>query len=106
MIGRVFFNLFDNAVRHGKSVTHITVGCEQVRDNMVITVEDNGTADPPGEKQKIFDKGYGKHTGFGLFLVREILAITGISINETGTYGKGARFEITVPREAYRTIAT
>jgi len=105
MIGRVFFNLFDNAVRHGKTVTHIAVQCEHVSEDLVITVEDNGTGIPPDEKQRIFDKGFGKHTGFGLFLVREILAITGISIHETGTPGKGARFEITVPKGAYRFAA-
>ena len=105
MIGKVFFNLFDNAIRHGKTVTHIDVRCETVSENLILTVEDNGIGIPPGEKQKIFEKGYGKHTGFGLFLTREILAITNISILETGTPGKGARFEITVPKEAYRSAA-
>jgi hypothetical protein len=37
----------------------------------------------------------------GLFLVREILGITDIYIEETGTYWQGARFEITVPKGAY-----
>jgi len=41
--------------------------------------------------------------GFGLFLSREILAITGISIRETGTPGKGAVFELVVPPGSYRT---
>jgi signal transduction histidine kinase len=50
----------------------------------------------------IFDRGFGKHTGFGLFLSREILAITGITITENGEPGKGARFEIVVPKGAYR----
>jgi len=48
-------------------------------------------------KERIFRHGFGRHTGFGLFLVQEILAITGISIRETGEEGKGACFEITVP---------
>jgi len=41
-----------------------------------------------------------------LIFVREILAITGITIRETGEPGKGARFEITVPKGGYRFIAT
>ena len=43
---------------------------------------------------------------FGSYPMREILAITGITITENGTPGKGARFEITVPKGAYRVIAT
>jgi signal transduction histidine kinase len=102
MIGNVFSNLFDNAVRHGKTVTLITVQCERVGENLVITVEDNGDGIPLDEKQKIFEKGFGRNTGFGLFLTREILAITDITIQETGIQGKGARFEIKVPTGGYR----
>jgi PAS domain S-box-containing protein len=102
MIGKVFFNLFDNAVKYGQRVTTITVGCEPKGDELVITFADDGIGIPLNEKQKIFEKGFGQHTGFGLFLAREILAITGISIHETGSYGKGARFEIAVPKGAYR----
>ena len=50
------------------------------------------------EKEKIFDRGFGKNTGLGLTLSREILGITGITIKETGEHGIGARFEITVPK--------
>jgi PAS domain S-box-containing protein len=102
MISKVFFNLFDNAVKYGERVTTVTVGCEQAGDELVITFTGNGIGIPLNEKQKIFGKGYGRNTGFGLFLAREILAITGITIYETGSYGKGARFEITVPKGAYR----
>ncbi|MCX6690353.1 MAG: sensor histidine kinase, partial [Methanoregula sp.] len=54
------------------------------------------------DKKKLFTRGFGKHTGLGLFLSREILAITGITITENGVPGKGARFEITVPKGAWR----
>jgi hypothetical protein len=37
-----------------------------------------------------------------LFFTQEILSITGITITENGTPGKGARFEITVPKSSYR----
>jgi signal transduction histidine kinase len=38
----------------------------------------------------------------GLFLSKEILSITGITIKESGEPGKGARFEMTVPKGAWR----
>jgi PAS domain S-box-containing protein len=102
MLERVFFNLFDNAVRHGGSVTQVTVRCEREPDGLLILVEDDGNGIPIDEKEKIFGRGYGKNTGLGLFLAREILSITGITIRETGIPGKGARFEMLVPKGSFR----
>jgi PAS domain S-box-containing protein len=104
MLERVFFNLFDNAVRHGVRVTEITVRCEREPDGILVIVEDNGTGVAGAEKEKIFERGVGQNTGLGLFLVREILSITNITIKETGVYGKGARFEISVPEGMYRFV--
>ena len=53
-------------------------------------------------KDKIFDRRFEEKKGMGLFLCREILSITGISICETGEPGMGARFEIFVPEGTYR----
>jgi PAS domain S-box-containing protein len=102
MLERVFYNLIDNAIRHGETVTAITVSCRPDPDGLVIVVGDNGIGVPHNLKDTIFEKGYGKNTGFGLFLAREILAITGIIIIETGTYRNGAQFEIIVPKGMYR----
>ena len=102
LISKVFFNLMDNAVRHGKTITSIRFFAEERGSTMVIFCEDDGMGIPGEKKEKIFERGYGKNTGFGLFLAREILAITGITIRETGDPGKGARFEITVPQGAWR----
>lgn len=102
MIEKVFYNLFDNAIRHGKKVTEIAIQCERGAGELIISVEDNGCGVPAREKEKIFEKGYGKNTGFGLFLAKEILLLTGITIRETGIPGEGARFEMHVPRGMYR----
>ncbi|MDD1691505.1 MAG: PAS domain S-box protein [Methanoregula sp.] len=104
MVEKVFFNLFENAIQHGGHVTEIRVSWEEVNDGLAIIVEDNGTGIPADEKEKIFEKGFGKNTGLGLFLAKEILAITGIMIRENGTPGKGAKFEIMVPNGKYRII--
>ena len=50
----------------------------------------------------VFERGYGRNTGLGLFLVREILGITGITIQETGVFGKGVAFEIHIPAGDFR----
>ena len=60
------------------------------------------SASPLPKKRLIFNREFGKNTGLGLFLIREILAITGITIRENGTPGTGARFEILVPKGANR----
>ncbi|OPY35750.1 MAG: two-component response regulator [Methanoregula sp. PtaU1.Bin051] len=99
---KVIYNLMDNAIRHNRNVTTIRFDSEERDDGLILICEDDGVGIPPEEKEKIFDRGYGKNTGLGLFLVREILGITGISITETGTPGKGARFEIRVPTGMYR----
>jgi PAS domain S-box-containing protein len=105
MLERVFFNLFENASRHGKHVTEIHVSCRQEGDALLIVVEDNGIGVPAADKEKIFDRGFGKNTGLGLFLSKEILAITGITIRESGEPEKGARFEMVVPKGVFRDSA-
>ncbi len=92
---KVMYNLTDNTIRHGETATVIHVYVVTEQDNIRIIWKDNGVGVPSREKEMIFQRGYGKNTGFGLFLIREILAITGMTIQETGEPGKGARFEIT-----------
>jgi PAS domain S-box-containing protein len=102
ILSTVFSNLVDNTVRHGKHATTIRVSAAEHPEGLIIAWEDNGSGVPVKQKEKIFSQGYGKNTGLGLFLSREILAITGITIRETGVSKKGARFEILVPKDAYR----
>lgn len=102
MLEKVFSNLLDNTIRHGKHATQVTVTAKETEDRLILIWEDNGAGISLADKEKIFEKGFGKHTGFGLFLIREILAITDIIVRETGTPGSGARFEIEVPRGKYR----
>jgi PAS domain S-box-containing protein len=104
---QVFYNLIDNALRYGgPKMTTIRIFSRESEQGLVITVEDDGTGISAEDKERLFERGFGKHTGLGLFLSREILAITGIPINETGEPGKGARFDITVPQGAWRYTGT
>ena len=104
LVAKVFFNLMDNAVRHGGRTTTIRFSAAESGGGPVLVCEDDGEGIPAGEKEQIFDRGFGKNTGLGLFLAREILEMSGITITETGVPGKGARFEMKVPKEAYRLV--
>jgi PAS domain S-box-containing protein len=99
---KVFFNLIDNTLRYAEHVTKITVSYRESEDGLDILFEDNGIGIPVDKKEKIFERGYGKNIGYGLFMAREILAITGLTIQETGEPGKGARYTIHVPKRLYR----
>jgi PAS domain S-box-containing protein len=102
MLEKVFYNLTDNALRYGSTITSISISHKKSGDGRLIAYEDDGIGIPKSEKERIFSKGFGQNTGLGLFLAQEILSITGISIKETGTSGKGACFEILIPKGAYR----
>ena len=102
LVVKVFYNLMDNAMRYGGKITTIRFSDEEHDGDHVVVCEDDGDGVLAGEKDKIFERGFGKNTGLGLTLSREILDITGITIRETGEAGKGARFEMTVPKEAWR----
>lgn len=104
LLEKVFSNLISNSLMHGERVSSINFSVVQQNGVFVLVYEDNGIGIPPNEKKKIFEHGYGKNTGFGLFLSREILAITGLTITETGTAGLGARFEILLPANVYRYV--
>jgi PAS domain S-box-containing protein len=101
--GKVIYNLLENALHHGMHLTtiHITAS-EGKNGDLVVVFEDNGVGIADGEKEHIFQYGVGKHSGLGLAFTRDILGVTGITIAETGTPGKGARFELHIPPAAWR----
>ncbi len=102
MLGKVFYNLLENSVKYGGKGVTPRFCCQSVDDDLVLIYEDDGNGIMDSDKEHLFQRGYGKGTGLGLFLSKEILAITGITIQETGEYGRGVRFEMRVPRGMYR----
>ncbi len=102
MFGKIIINLVENALMHGSRVSTIQIRFAEQVDSGLLIIEDDGMGIPDAKKQIIFERGVGRNTGLGLYYTREILAMTGMSISETGTYGKGARFEICIPKRCYR----
>lgn len=104
LLEKVFYNLVDNAVRYGERLTTIRFYYQISDSGLTLICEDDGVGVPDNAKIRIFERGVGKNTGMGLFLTREILRITGISIRENGVYGKGARFELIIPNGTWRFV--
>jgi PAS domain S-box-containing protein len=103
LLPRVFYNLLANSIQHGDhQLTKIRLYAQRRGESFLLIYEDNGKGIPFDEKEKIFEFGFGTGTGFGLFLIRELLGYTGITITETGEPGKGAKFEILVPKGKFR----
>ena len=102
MLEKVLYNLVENSVRHGLNLSTIRIAYGIIDNDCILTYEDDGGGVPEDDKVKIFERGFGKNTGMGLFLIREILSITGIDIHETGIYGTGVRFEIRIPSGKWR----
>jgi signal transduction histidine kinase len=102
LFGKVIYNLFDNAVKHGEKITTIKFYYRKSGEDLNIICEDDGIGIPDEFKEKIFKREHYKNTGLGLFLSREILSITGMSIEENGVSGEGARFVIHIPKGMFR----
>jgi PAS domain S-box-containing protein len=103
MFEKVLYNLIDNSIRHGEKVTLISLSYVNHDPDIILRYTDNGVGISTEDKKKIFKKGFGKNTGLGLFLIREILHLTGIIISEEGIPGNGVRFDMIVPAGAFRT---
>jgi len=107
LLSRVFYNLLINSIKHGDhQLTKIRLYTLVPGESLTLVYEDNGKGIPADEKEKIFEFGYGRGSGFGLFLIRELLGYTGITITETGKSGKGAKFEIVVPKGKFRKLTS
>jgi len=106
LLERVFYNIVANAVEHGNRVSVVRLSSLEVPDGLLIRIDDDGIGIPSHDKETIFQRGFGKNTGLGLFLSREILSITNITIKESGEFQHGARFEIFVPKGVYRFSGT
>jgi PAS domain S-box-containing protein len=102
LLDRAFFNLGDNSIRHGEKVTNIRISSTEKNGSLIVQYQDNGAGVPVDLKEKIFQPKHEKKGTHGMMIVKEILAITGMTIEEKGVHGQGALFEINIPSGAFR----
>lgn len=99
LLRQMFYNLLDNSMRHGRNVTQIKIYYKEFKDKLMLIYEDDGGGITASEKEKIFQEGYGKGTGYGLYVIKKTFESYGWSIQEKGVWGKGVKFCIVIPEK-------
>ncbi|MEI7433517.1 MAG: ATP-binding protein [Methanomicrobiales archaeon] len=68
LLEKVFYNLLDNALRYGgEAMTCIRVTAIETTIGITLVVKDNGIGISANDKGRMFNRGFGKNTGFELF---------------------------------------
>ncbi len=98
LLGQLFYNLVDNSLKHGKTVSKVQLSYTKTAKEVKLVYEDNGIGIPRKNKQKIFAEGFSTGgSGFGLKLVKKMIEVYGWTITEEGNPGEGVKFVITIP---------
>jgi len=100
---RIFFTLLLNSFNYGgKRLSRVHLHAAMDGENLALVYEDDGPGIPLTDKAKIFIFEESPKTWQGLFLIRELLSFTGISITESGAPETGVRFVLLVPAGKFR----
>lgn len=94
--------IIENIPEHSVHADEYKIWYEQKNEHIILIIEDNGIGIEDDMKKRIFEREFNKARGIGLFLAGEILSVTSITLTETGSYQKGARFELDVPPGSWR----
>jgi two-component system, sensor histidine kinase and response regulator len=98
LLERLFYNMIDNSLKYGEKITQIRVYCEKSDKQLKLFYQDDGVGIPWAVKPNLFKEGYGKGTGYGLYLIKKMMEVYGWTIQETGEPSRGAQFTITIPK--------
>ncbi|MCX7872290.1 MAG: ATP-binding protein [Verrucomicrobiae bacterium] len=101
----IFINLLQNAreALNDKGKIEINIS-RNAKDDIVISIKDNGPGIPEDKKQRIFEPYFTTKksgTGLGLAIVKQNLDIYGGTIRVESAPGNGAEFIITLPAVRY-----
>jgi signal transduction histidine kinase len=99
LLRQMFYNLVDNTLKYGEKVSVIRVFFREEGDVLRLVYEDDGVGVADDVRVNLFREGFGKGTGYGLYLIKRICAAYGWTIQENGKQGEGVRFMMTIPKK-------
>jgi PAS domain S-box-containing protein len=103
---QVFENLIGNAIKYSPSGDSIEVSLRPDGDTVEVAVRDRGIGIPAADREKVFGRFARASnarrlgiagTGFGLYLVRQIVELHGGTIAVTSKEGAGSTFRVSLP---------
>jgi PAS domain S-box-containing protein len=98
---QLLYNLIDNTLKYGQKTTTIKLSFHKNKDNLLLVYEDNGVGISEDMREHLFERGFGKGTGFGLYSMKRVCEGYGWTICEKGQLNEGVKFIITIPHGKY-----
>ena len=106
LLPHVWTNLIGNAVKFSPKGGEIRIKMMHTEGAVVFTIEDDGPGIVPGDEEHIFTKFYQSESshgmegnGLGLALVRQIVEMSGGSVDVQNLEARGCRFTVRLPLE-------
>jgi signal transduction histidine kinase len=104
ILALILTNLINNAIKYSSENTAIVLTAVQQKEQLIITIKDEGIGIPEDEQKHIFNRYFraanallNQGTGIGLNIVKTHLENLGGTINFTSKHNVGSTFTITLP---------
>lgn len=106
LLGQVWSNLFENAIKYNQPGGQIIVSLEEKQNDVYITIEDTGVGISEEELPFLFDRFYqadgsrfSSGNGLGLSIVKRIIDLHKGDIHYESTFGSGTIVHIKLPKQ-------
>ena len=91
LLRQVLYNLMDNTLKYGSKTKRIKLRYKEEGNQLLLIYEDDGVGISEEMKEHLFEKGFGKDSGFGLFMIKRIMEAYHWTIEENGKPGEGVK---------------